>query len=85
MHPNYTDLRILHEVEPTNHAMRRCGRGRPTGRSGMSREAMWEVIRLGFTADLVLPLLLSYIVPFLVAGYSRLRLLARLGDHGGWS
>lgn len=41
-----------------------------------------EVIRLGFTPDLVVPLLLNYLVPFLVAGYSRLRLLARLGGHG---
>lgn len=38
-----------------------------------------EVIRLGFTLDLVVPLLLNYIVPFLVAGYSRLRLLRGSG------
>lgn len=38
-----------------------------------------EVLRVGLTPDLVVPLLLNYIVPFLVAGYSRLRLLARIG------
>lgn len=44
-----------------------------------------EVVRVGFGPDLLLPLLLNYLVPFLVAGYSRHRLLARLRVHGGQS
>lgn len=41
-----------------------------------------EIILLGLSTDLVVPLLLNYIVPFLVAGYSRHRLLRGLRDHG---
>ncbi len=44
-----------------------------------------QVIRLRVGLDLVMPLLLNFIVPFLVAGYSRHRLLRRLRNHGGVS
>lgn len=41
-----------------------------------------EVVGLVANTDLVLPLLLNYLVPFLVAGYSRHRLLRRLQGDG---
>ncbi len=44
-----------------------------------------EVLALEFGRDLVLPVLLNYVVPLLVAGYSRYRLLERLRRTGGVS
>jgi hypothetical protein len=40
-----------------------------------------EVVRLDVTRDIVVKSLLNYLVPFLVAGYSRHVLLRRLWTH----
>lgn len=41
-----------------------------------------EVVWLGVAPDLAVPLVLNYLVPFLVAGYSRHKLLRRMRIHG---
>jgi len=44
-----------------------------------------EILRLEFGRDLPVAILLNYMVPFLVAGYSRHRLLRRLRTEEGES
>jgi hypothetical protein len=39
------------------------------------------IVGLDPSTGLLIPLLLNFVVPFLVAGYSRQRLLKRLSDH----